>query len=487
MKSNNNKHIHARKKTDPINSCIQILKNFYNNTPSANLSPAIVALKSAIRENIFTLKEPYEAKTVLEKLNIVSKKIPKADDFLTSGLQSNFKNHMLRVKHDIRQVEEESQRQQEEELLRQQEEQRRQQEEQRQRQLEKEHQRQQKEQRRQQEEQRRQQEEESQRQQEEQRRQQEEQRRQQEEESQRQQEEESQRQRRDRLDDAVYTKRIASENTPEHFFYQFLKRLNNSTFYESDISHLKQYGLINKMANSDIPIPILAIDKGCSTYYLRSLVNAGYGLHDKYNGCSTLHYAVEKNNPDLVKYILEQEPYLVKQKDNNGNTALHYALSNNRDIGIIKSLLSSGSDIYTKNNREDSAIDFALASNNPIIRNLFGITERVALRPYQQNKESIYLSTAQKASIGIELIGISMLIAGIVTSIATLSIVAFTVSVLAIPLMFISDNKSHSNNNRSRNNYSELSSIPQIEIPEKHSKLESERRKVVIDTPSHRH
>ncbi len=75
---------------------------------------------------------------------------------------------------------------------------------------------------------------------------------------------------------------------------------------------------------------------------------------------TTLHLAVEKQNPDMVSLLVGYSYLIDRRDDTYGDTCLHYAIKTSRDaqstIIIIKLLLRHGADISKVNNHGEDAL-----------------------------------------------------------------------------------------------------------------------------------
>ncbi len=83
------------------------------------------------------------------------------------------------------------------------------------------------------------------------------------------------------------------------------------------------------------------------------------------DGNTLLHLAVNKQNLDLIKQVVNLKVADVNAINNDGNTALHLAAMSSKDEKIIKYLLSIGADKTIKTEFGESAYD--LASENELL------------------------------------------------------------------------------------------------------------------------
>ena len=83
------------------------------------------------------------------------------------------------------------------------------------------------------------------------------------------------------------------------------------------------------------------------------------------NGNTLLHLAVNKQNLDLIKQVVNLKVADVNAINNDGNTALHLAAMSSKDEKIITYLLSIGADKTIKTEFGESAYD--LASENELL------------------------------------------------------------------------------------------------------------------------
>lgn len=71
---------------------------------------------------------------------------------------------------------------------------------------------------------------------------------------------------------------------------------------------------------------------------------------------TVIHYAVKKNDNDLLLYLIEQFPLMVDKKDANGNTALHQAIMEEKGE-LISSLVKNGrANIFKENEAKMSPL-----------------------------------------------------------------------------------------------------------------------------------
>jgi ankyrin repeat protein len=96
--------------------------------------------------------------------------------------------------------------------------------------------------------------------------------------------------------------------------------------------------------------------------------NININYKDEKSGKTSLHYAVQNDNDDIVNIIIENNAN-INELDNYGNTPLHLALENNNKV-IIRALIKAGADINIKNNDGFSVIDLTIINkdiNNIIV------------------------------------------------------------------------------------------------------------------------
>ena len=100
-----------------------------------------------------------------------------------------------------------------------------------------------------------------------------------------------------------------------------------------------------------------------------------YPTKKQKDGNTLLHLAVNKQNLDLIKQVVNLKVADVNAINNDGNTALHLAAMSSKDEKIIKYLLSIGADKTIKTEFGESAYDLAsenelLEQNNVSLENL---------------------------------------------------------------------------------------------------------------------
>ncbi|OUM60551.1 hypothetical protein PIROE2DRAFT_46137, partial [Piromyces sp. E2] len=71
-----------------------------------------------------------------------------------------------------------------------------------------------------------------------------------------------------------------------------------------------------------------------------------------------LHLACQKNNENIVKYLVEQPSANVNTQNKNGNTALHLACQNKNE-NIVKCLIEKGANVNTQNKDENTPLHLA--------------------------------------------------------------------------------------------------------------------------------
>lgn len=94
---------------------------------------------------------------------------------------------------------------------------------------------------------------------------------------------------------------------------------------------------------------------------LQFLQPKGLDISKKQNDGSTLlHLAVNKQNLDLIKQVVNLKVADINTINNDGNTALHLAAMSSKDNTILKYLLSMGADKKNKTEFGETAYDLAL-------------------------------------------------------------------------------------------------------------------------------
>lgn len=74
-------------------------------------------------------------------------------------------------------------------------------------------------------------------------------------------------------------------------------------------------------------------------------LNAGGNINEKYDNKTLLHFAVEKNNLDLVRYLLQQPSINIDEKEDTlESTALHIATYNG-NMAIVEKLITKNADV----------------------------------------------------------------------------------------------------------------------------------------------
>lgn len=78
-------------------------------------------------------------------------------------------------------------------------------------------------------------------------------------------------------------------------------------------------------------------------------------------GCTSLHLndAIIKNDPELVKRVIESNRNTVNSIDENGRTPLHIAVQNG-NLKIVEILITNGADVNAKTPEGDSVLHFAI-------------------------------------------------------------------------------------------------------------------------------
>ena len=120
-------------------------------------------------------------------------------------------------------------------------------------------------------------------------------------------------------------------------------------------------------------------------------------IEDK-NGFSALHYAVYRNNSDLVKKLIAGEADLnIKSKSDKSETPLHLALRK-ENIEIIKILLKATTITDTlMNANNETAKELGLFSNNMSIKNAF------YNKLSKNEKEDLFIESVRN-SVNVELL-----------------------------------------------------------------------------------
>lgn len=71
-----------------------------------------------------------------------------------------------------------------------------------------------------------------------------------------------------------------------------------------------------------------------------------------------LHWAVQKENYNMVKILIEKHGFDVNSKSKLGLTPLHIACCHN-NIEMVKLLVEKGADVNARDNDGDMPIDYA--------------------------------------------------------------------------------------------------------------------------------
>ncbi|WP_342273367.1 ankyrin repeat domain-containing protein [Spiroplasma endosymbiont of Acasis viretata] len=85
-------------------------------------------------------------------------------------------------------------------------------------------------------------------------------------------------------------------------------------------------------------------------------------IEDKETFCSPLYYAVNNNNIEIVKLLLENDAD-INEQDINGSTPLHWAIECN-NIEIVKLLLENDADINAQDINGCAPLHWAIECNN---------------------------------------------------------------------------------------------------------------------------
>ena len=75
-------------------------------------------------------------------------------------------------------------------------------------------------------------------------------------------------------------------------------------------------------------------------------------------GQNALHYCAENQNLNCIEQIIEADPDLLNQTDEEGYTPLHLAVISGNS-SIVKFLISKGADVNAVDNEKHSAIHWA--------------------------------------------------------------------------------------------------------------------------------
>ena len=107
---------------------------------------------------------------------------------------------------------------------------------------------------------------------------------------------------------------------------------------------------------------------GKSPEIFQALLDAGTNPNtEDSDGRTSLSYAAERNNPMIVKLLLDAkaDPNGGK-KDRNGRGALHYAIANNSPE-IVQALSGAGADVNGEDSFGRTPLSYAAERNNPMI------------------------------------------------------------------------------------------------------------------------
>ena len=80
-------------------------------------------------------------------------------------------------------------------------------------------------------------------------------------------------------------------------------------------------------------------------------------------GQNALHYCAENQNLNCIEQIIEADPDLLNQTDEEGYTPLHLAVISGNS-SIVKFLISKGADVNAVDNEKHSAIHWATGRKN---------------------------------------------------------------------------------------------------------------------------
>ena len=80
-------------------------------------------------------------------------------------------------------------------------------------------------------------------------------------------------------------------------------------------------------------------------------------------GQNALHYCAENQNLNCIEQIIEADPNLLNQTDEEGYTPLHLAVISGNSA-IVKFLISKGANVNAVDNEKHSAIHWATGKKN---------------------------------------------------------------------------------------------------------------------------
>jgi len=77
------------------------------------------------------------------------------------------------------------------------------------------------------------------------------------------------------------------------------------------------------------------------------------------NGLTPLQYAVQKDNYELAKILIEHSALVEKTGGELGQTSLHHAIENDCSIALIELLIQNGKALNVKDSRGNTPIHYA--------------------------------------------------------------------------------------------------------------------------------